>query len=70
MSILSEHELSQPVVVKIIQFLDKRLDTHRKNNDHPNADPLLRGQIKEVKFLQTTLSLELEPKKWLNKQQI
>ncbi|PHS09401.1 MAG: hypothetical protein COA78_12125 [Blastopirellula sp.] len=57
MDILSEHELAQPAVVKIITYMEERLDKHRKGNDHINACPLLRGRIAELKSLQKNLKL-------------
>lgn len=57
MDILSEHELAQPAVVKIKEYLQKRLDKHRIENDHINSDPLLRGRIAELKSLQKNLKL-------------
>lgn len=48
---LSEYELNQSGVLKIISYLEDRLVLHRVTNDNVNADPLLRGNIAEIKLL-------------------
>lgn len=57
--LLSEYELTQPGVQKIIDWFNTRLDKHRVDNDHLNASPLLRGRIAEIKDFNSAI----DPKK-------
>jgi len=52
MSLLSEHELSHPSVIKIKELLEQRLNKYRIKNDQFNADQSTRGRIAEIKSLQ------------------
>lgn len=49
--LLTEFELSQSGVQKILQWFDARLENHRVSNDDLNASLLLRGRIAEIKDL-------------------
>jgi hypothetical protein len=46
---LTEYELNTPSVIKIITYLEDSLAAYRVMNDSPNADPLLKGRIAEIK---------------------
>ena len=56
--LLSEFELAQPGVQKIIDYFDKRLIADRIANDSPHADQLLRGRIAEIKDFKNALHPE------------
>jgi hypothetical protein len=58
---LNEQELANPIVRKILDELEARLDKYRKMNDHTDCDPLLRGRIQEVKLLQ--IKINSKPKR-------
>lgn len=58
---ITEYELAQTGLVTVLNFLHERLADHRLANDNPNADPLLRGRIAEIKFL----FKQLDPKSTL-----
>ena len=54
---ISDYELNQPGIIKLMAFMEDRLVKHRIANDSPTADPSLRGRIAELKFLFKMLTL-------------
>jgi len=49
--LLASHEQIERGVVKILELIDERIQKHRESNDNPDADPLLRGNIAELKAI-------------------
>ena len=54
---LSEFELNQPGIIKLVKLLEYRLAKHRIANDNVDASRLLRGKISELKYLFKKLKL-------------
>jgi len=47
--LLSDQDLMNPAVIKIIEYFDDRLTKLRLDNDSVKADPNIRGNIAEIK---------------------
>ena len=54
---ISDYELHQPGVIKLMEFMEDRLVKHRLANDSYDADPSLRGRIAEIKYIFKMLNL-------------
>jgi hypothetical protein len=53
--LMTEYELQQPGMVKLIKYLDDRLQMLRIKNDNYKADRSTRGRIAEIKDLKKAL---------------
>lgn len=54
--LLSDFELNQPGVAKIVGLLEDRLVKHRLANDSFDADMSTRGRIAEIKYILKVLN--------------
>ena len=56
--LMTNYEMEQPGVQKIVKYFEERLQTLREKNDNPKADRLTRGRIAEIK----TFNILMNPK--------
>ena len=55
MNPLSNHELSQSGVIKIVELIKDKIDKYRILNDEPEQDDAIRYSIMELRHLLKTL---------------